>query len=363
MIKTQRLKQLIAIQKDNRGFTKRWIAYCEAQSIPYKLVDVYALGVQDGGSYHGGADPGDFWQQFDGCNAFMWHISHEDHRDVLSGMAMMQILEQNGIITFPTTNQLWHFDDKLAQVLFFRKNEVPAPKTEVFYTREAAASHLKNTPYPLIGKLKRGSAASNVFLIKNEADGLKFVRKSFGRGYPLYNLRSRYGDLWRRTSSPREKVTLGLKFVVRMFRKPDYSRYLGRESGYVMFQEFIPNDGSDLRVVVVGDRLVSVKRSVRKNDFRASGSGLLEYPNERLERRIRDLAFGLMEKLDVPSMGFDLIQGHDGEIYVIEMSYGFPSENFLDGASGYWTRDGEFVPSEIRLQEWMVNWVLDRTNS
>jgi hypothetical protein len=62
--------------------------------------------------------------------------------------------------------------------------------------------------------------------------------------------------------------------------------------------------------------------------------------------------------LDVPSMGFDLIRGEDGEFAVIEMSYGFPSENFLDGASGYWTREGEFVKAEIRLQEWMVDWVV-----
>jgi len=44
------------------------------------------------------------------------------------------------------------------------------------------------------------------------------------------------------------------------------------------------------------------------------------------------------------------------------MSYGFPSENFLDEASGYWTRQNQFVESKIQLQEWMLDWVNNKRN-
>jgi len=39
---------------------------------------------------------------------------------------------------------------------------------------------------------------------------------------------------------------------------------------------------------------------------------------------------------------------------VIEMSYGFPAENFLEGASGSWNRDGQFIEEPIHLQDWIL---------
>jgi len=337
----------IAIHKNNAGFTKRWISYCEKEKIPFKLVDAYSPG---------------FLEDLEGCDAFMWHLSHENHKDVLAGYSIMKSLEEKGIAVYPTPNQLWHFDDKLAQSYFFKYHGIPSPDTRVIFSLEEGRLFLKEASFPMIAKLKRGSASSNVFLLNNIQQARQILKKSFRQGYPLYNLKSKYGDRLNKAKGFKEKLELLLKYVYRMVKPPEYSRYLGREKGYLLLQEFIPNQGFDIRVVVVGDRLVALKRLTRTNDFRASGSGKLEYPNENLKEAYRKLAFQVVDLLNVPAMGFDFMEDKDGKIYLIEMSYGFPSENFLDEASGYWTRQNQFVESKIQLQEWMLDWVNNKRN-
>ena len=85
------------------------------------------------------------------------------------------------------------------------------------------------------------------------------------------------------------------------------------------------------------------------------------HPNENLGPHYIKLAFDLHQALDLPAMAIDLIESPSGEIYVVEMSYGFPSKNFLDGASGYWTSELRFVRNRIKLQEWMVERVVKQT--
>lgn len=338
----------IAIQKNNAGFTRRWINYCRQEGIPFKLVNVFSPS---------------FLNEIEGCEGFMWHLSHENHQDVLSGYAIVKSLEERGIVVYPTTNQLWHFDDKLSQGIFFKFHQICTPKTNVIFSKKEGISFLDLSDFPLIAKLKRGSASSNVFLLNDKKEAKGVIRKSFGKGFSLYNLSSRYGDRFRKVKSFREGIELLFKYVYRLLYPPDYARFLGREKGYLLFQEYVPNKGFDIRVVVVGDRLVSLKRLNRKDDFRASGSGKIEFPNEHLGTKYRELAFQTFDKLKVPAMGFDFIEDLNGKVYLIEISFGFPSENFLDGASGYWTREGEFVNSKIKLQEWMLDWVLIKIKS
>ena len=66
-------------------------------------------------------------------------------------------------------------------------------------------------------------------------------------------------------------------FKAKAKRIPEFLRVLSsakkfpNERGYVYLQEFVPNDGYDMKVVVVGDKLSGFYRPVRTHDFRASG--------------------------------------------------------------------------------------------
>ena len=108
-----------------------------------------------------------------------------------------------------------------------------------------------------------------------------------------------------------------------------------REKGYVYFQDFIPNNNSDLRVVVIGNRLLAEKRYCRKGDFRASGSGVFEYttvPDEVIE-----IAFSTAKRLSLQSVAFDFIFDNNKSL-IVEMSYAFGFKG-LSHCPGYYTRD------------------------
>ena len=49
-----------------------------------------------------------------------------------------------------------------------------------------------------------------------------------------------------------------------------------RQKNLVCFQEFIPNDGYDIRVIVVGNQIFGFYRKVPQGDFRASGMNIEE---------------------------------------------------------------------------------------
>jgi len=334
---------MIAIQRNLAGFTRRWVDYCERSGLAYQCVDVFTIEGREAASR---------------SEAFFWHLSHESACDMLIALPLMSALASSGVRVFPAPAQLWHFDDKLAQAWFFEQQGFPTPTTTPVFSVHQAKRFLSQTKFPVIGKLRRGSASSNVFMIRNQREGMQYARKAFGHGFSLFNTRSRYADLWRQAASAREKLAVAAKRVYRTFSPPAYARQLPREKGYFLFQTFIENDGSDVRVVVVGDRAVALRRQVRHDDFRASGSGRIAFPDETLNPEYIRLAFEVTERLGVVSMGMDFIESTTGEIQLIEMSYGFPAENFLDGAGGTWNRKLEFTREEIRLMDWMIEAVL-----
>lgn len=333
----------IAIHDNKAGFTNRWVKYCKKHSIDFVLIDIFSSNAIN---------------ELEDCDALFWHLSHEKFNDALVGMGLMSALETKGLYVFPSPAQLWHFDDKLAQKYFFELHGFPIPKTDVFFNKTEAQEYLSRAKFPIIGKLRRGSASSNVFLIESASKGKALVNKAFSKGFPLYNLSNRYKDKLYKSKGLKEKSGVLLKWIYRHFFPPAYSKKSARENGYFMFQEFIPNSGEDIRVAVVGDRAVALKRKVRSGDFRASGSGVLDFPNDQLDKTYIDLAFQIVDKLGVSSMGVDFIESIEGEIKVIEMSFGFPSENFLDGSEGSWNRNLEFKKEPIRLQEWMMEQAL-----
>src|SRR5690606_13789461 len=85
------------------------------------------------------------------------------------------------------------------------------------------------------------------------------------------------------------------------------SKLFPNEKNYAYFQEFVPNDGFDLKVVVIGDKLSYIARNVRKGDFRASGGGSLYYDKTLITQNLIDSAFGVSDKLGFKCMGYDYV--------------------------------------------------------
>lgn len=329
----------IAIHHRKGSFSERWIEYCKKNKIQYKLVNAF---------------DSDIIQQVKECDVFMWHHHHADFKDVLTAKRILFALEHSGVKIFPDFNTGWHFDDKVAQKYLLEAIDAPLVPSFVFYDKKEALDWAMNTTYPKVFKLKGGAGASNVKLVRTERECIKFINKAFGKGFSQFDRWGYFKERYKKYKSGGDNLLGVLKGFGRLFIPREFAKLYGREKGYVYFQEFIPNDGFDIRVVVINNKAVALKRLVRKNDFRASGSGNLVFENEKIDKRYINTAFEIAEKLNSKSLAIDLICSKIDDIYIVELSYGFPMLNFIDGSKGYWDKnlnwhEGQFIP-----QEWMV---------
>ena len=337
---------MLAIHDSSAGFHPRWIDYCERQNIPYKRVDCYAS---------------DIVERVGGCDALMWHYGHSHPKDVLIARPILSALEHAGIRVFPDFRTAWHFDDKVAQKYLFEALDIPAVPAHVFVDRDQALSWVTQAEFPQVFKLRRGAGSAGVKLVTGRRQARRLVKKAFGRGFRIYDpwdsLKERVYK-WRLGKFPATEI---LKGLARFIYPPRYSRILGRESGYIYFQDFLPGNNCDIRIIVIGDRAFGIRRLVRPDDFRASGSGRITYAREDLDEECVKLAFQANDKLGSACAAFDFVYDEHKKPWILEVSYGFMKEGY-DPCEGYWDRELYWHDKPFDPYGWMVDLVQEQTS-
>lgn len=332
----------IAIHHRKGSFSDRWIDYCENNNFEYKVVNAFDSNII---------------QQLSDCNAFMWHHHHNEFRDALTAKRILFSLEHAGIKVFPDFKTGWHFDDKVAQKYLLEAIGAPLVPSYVFYDKKNALSWIRNTTYPKVFKLKGGAGASNVQLIQTEDDAKKLVIKAFGKGFLQFDRVEALKERLRKYKEGKTSIVGVLKGFGRMFLKPEFAKQQARERGYVYFQDFIPDNDSDIRVIIVDNKAFAIKRKVRENDFRASGSGSFIYDKSKINFASVKLSFELNKKIKATSIAFDFVLDSDNNPKVVEVSYGFKTEVY-DPCPGYWNSNLEWCEGEFNPQEWMIHSIL-----
>lgn len=96
----------------------------------------------------------------------------------------------------------------------------------------------------------------------------------------------------------------------------DYYEYIEANTKRYLLQEFVPDLEEDWKVLIFSDKYYVLNRKIRENDFRASGSGKLEYiePPEEVLYFAKDC----FKKLDVPFASLDICMDKNKECYLIE---------------------------------------------
>lgn len=333
----------IAIHHNPGGFSDRWIDYCKKNHIDYKVVNAY---------------DSDIIQQVSDCDAFMWHFSHMLYKDALFAKQLLFSLQQAGKKVFPDFNTVWHFDDKVGQKYLLEAVGVPLVPSYVFYTKQEAFKWIEQTSFPKVFKLRGGAGASNVKLVRTKRAAVRLVKKAFGKGFPQYDAVENIQERWRKYRLGKTDLKDVIKGIVRFFHKPDFTKMHAPEKGYIYFQEFIPNNSTDFRVKVVNGKCWAFQRSVRSNDFRASGSGQLVFDNQQIPQKMVLSAQETVKKLQLQSVAFDFIHDKVNDTYlIIEMSYGFGfDENEM--RNGYWDCKGQFHNEHFNPFDWMVEEVI-----
>ena len=186
-------------------------------------------------------------------------------------------------ICYPSFKTLMLFDNKIMQYYLMEKYDFPHINTFISWNYDETLKKIPELKYPLVCKTSTGAASSGVSLIKNEKDAKRTVDKIF----------SIYGK--------------------KMHWKSQ------RQKNYVYFQDFYENEGYDLRIIVVDEKIFGFYRDVPEGDFRASGKNTVR--KGKLPIEAIKVAVDVYKKLDGVMLAVDMLKGKGKNEYkIIEFS-------------------------------------------
>ena len=314
---------MIAIHNRENSFSKRWVDYCLAQNIEFIKVNIYDSNIIR-------------WLKENNVNALLAHISHDDYKTNLISRSILLSIEKSGIRVFPSYNTFWHFNDKISQKYIFEALNIPHAPMHVFYDKVTASEWLSATTFPLVFKLRGGAGSSNVFLLRNKNEAYSYIEKMFSKGMkpvrPAFNdfkTKMQLHTAKKNWADTIKRLPATLKNIVYM------NSMIPREKNYFLVQDFLPGNAFDTRVTIIGNKAFAFRRYNRSNDFKASGSGKIDYTPQEIDKRAILLSFQSAQKLDSQSMAFDIIFNQENKPVIIEMSYVYVAEAIYL-AGGYW---------------------------
>lgn len=328
-------------------FCKGWVNYCKENAIDYKIVNCYDTN---------------FIAKITDCDALMWHHDNNTYADQIFAKQLLYSIERMGKKVFPDFNTSWHFDDKVGQKYLFEALNIPAAKSYAFYSKAEALKWVEQTSFPKVFKLRGGAGSQNVELITNLTKARKYVSKAFGRGFSQFNSKRYFILTLNKYQGHRTSLLSLIKAFVRLFISTKYSKEANREKGYIYFQDFIPANSFDIRVVVTGNKAFAIKRMVRKNDFRASGSGHIIYNKDEIDINCVKLAFEANNKLQTQSVAFDFVFDSDTNPLIVEISFGYEIDRYYD-CPGYWDNNLVWHDEKIDPTAWMIQEIISKIKS
>lgn len=279
------------------------------------------------------------------CDGFLWWFPPvANPRDYAKRLAFTLAQALPKLLVFPDWKSAWHFDDKIAQAMLFEAARLPTPRTHIFWRVEDAHAFLAGARFPLVLKLSSGYRSCNVALIETRREAEQWVRHIFTHGVT---------DLAR----PRLAPLRALKRALLAGRQP-FSTF---QRGSLLLQEFVPDNAFDTRVTVIGHRVFAFRRPNRPNDFRASGSGILETNPDVIDRDALQLAIRAARTLEMPSIAVDVLR-RDGQPLLTEISYYYEGRGPL-ACPGHWLeRDGvlTWVDGPMRAEDALLEMFLGR---
>jgi len=266
------------------------------------------------------------FMQIGGCDAAMWHWYHVPDDKRVAPRILSAIDHAFHLPIFPNLKTCWHYDEKLSQHYLLDALRVPRVKTWVFWDYAQAIAFLEGAQYPLIFKLSVGAGSANVLRFKSAHQARQKIDQIFGEGILPYT-----------------------------FDEPPAQPhwYYPKQHNYAYFQEFLANNSHDIRITVIGDRAFGFLRQNREGDFRASGSGRVEYDPEKIPQEALEIAFEVSRKCDFQCMAYDFLRDTEGKVRLNEFSYGFVNRAVYE-CPGFWNPRLEFHPGQYWPEEFQV---------
>jgi len=323
-------------------FSEKYVELLKKNDIDYMILDINEL---------------DFWERIKECSHFIYHWGGMEDQLQISSAILPLIENEIGIKCFPNQKSCWHHDDKIRQYYLLKIHAFPIINSWIFWGKSQALNWAKDAKYPLVFKLKNGAGSRDVVKVGSYFLCKRIIKKIFGKGilrdHVPGNFSIKIKDF--HIYNFFDKV---MKKIYRFLNGRDLSYSWKKEKNYVLFQEFLPENHFDTRVTIIGDRAFSFRRHNRKNDFRSSGSGLIDYDVDKIDKNFVAKAFEISKYFKFQSMAYDFLYDSDGQIALCEMSYTY-QDKAIYNCSGYWDsnliwHEGHFWPQYFHLMDLLV---------
>lgn len=265
-----------------------------------------------------------FWEYINNSNYFIYRFSLNSSEIQLVSTILPVIENELQKPVFPNYITRWHHDDKASQYYLCNMHGFPMVDTWIFWDMKDAMDWIQTAPLPLVFKLKSGASSKNVALVETRSLARKLIRRMFSLnglsindlpGKADIRLIDKFGFL--------RTIRTRLAYIRGRINKYGLNPHWVPNKDYVLFQRFLPGNSFDIRVNIIGDRAFVFKRHVRPNDFRASGSGLLDYDISDVDSKCIKIAFDISQTLGFQSMAYDFIFDEQCYPWIVEMCYTF----------------------------------------
>lgn len=299
----------------------RWARLLQAAGHDVRWVDVYRP---------------DILAQIQGCDAFMWRWAHFGGMFQIARRLLPVIERELGIPVYPNQNTCWHYDDKIAQAYLFDALRIPSPKTWCWFSGSGAKAWARETTYPLVLKLAGGAGSENVRLIRTIDEANQWIERLFTSGAASLE-EPREDPPW--TLRKRLRAAAKALLLGKSLDQPSPVAW-PLEKQYALFQEFLPDNAYDTRVTVIGGRAFAFRRFNRPDDFRASGSGLIDWNQQDIDKGFLRLAYYVASQLKTQSCAIDGVYDSHRNHVTVEVSYTYVSAAVHE-CPGHWELEGD----------------------
>lgn len=234
-----------------------------------------------------------------------------------------------GYKIFPSPQEIFIYENKRLLASWLKANNIPHPKTDVFYSYGKALEYIRSAAYPFVAKTNIGASGSGVKIINSIPEAKDYINETFrGKGAP------------QRTGPNRGKGDFLKRGIHYIFHPSDITKKFNiyktkaanLQKDFVIFQEYIPNE-FEWRVVRIGDSFFAHKKL--KAGEKSSGSLLKNYENPPLE--ILDFVKQITDNQKFYSQAIDIFESNRGYL-VNEMQCIFgqsdPYQMLVDGIPG-----------------------------
>ncbi|MGO1369373.1 ATP-grasp domain-containing protein [Senegalia sp. (in: firmicutes)] len=309
----------LGILNEFTGSEKNYIKACESLGVEYELVDIISTNWIDN-------------IKNSNCDGFL--VKPSAKKEVWKNMYDEKLYFINKIMKkpiYPSYEELFIYENKKNMAYWLEVNDIPHPKTWVFYKREEALKFIKDyNEFPIMFKTNIGSAALGVKFIKNEKEAIKLINKIFTRG-KFFNIGY---TKWYKTS-------YGIS----------YPRMDDKQYNFIIFQEKL-DVKVEWRMINIGDSFFGHQK-LSDGKFH-SGSDLVGWvkPPEALLNLTKEIS-----KIgNFTSMAIDIFEDINGNYYVNELQTMFgsynPSQMYINDVPGRYTyNDGKWEFEEGLFNE------------